>query len=275
MSWYYNRRGEELWYEDDGSGLPVVLLHGWCMSSAVWKYQFEGLTPSMRLIAPDLRGHGRSREISGGLNFDGFAEDLVDLFDALGLAKVVLVGWSMGAQIALQSCAELSGRLAGMVLLSATPCFTASADFPHALALSEVVGMRLKVQRNTQRAVDGFYARLFAAGELENSFSAAEIKQLFSTMSPPDTAAMLEALDALARTDLCHLLATITAPTLILNGALDQICLPEASYYLKTDIPNARQIIFPECGHALFLTRSEEFNTEIIRFVRSVCEQDA
>jgi pimeloyl-[acyl-carrier protein] methyl ester esterase len=245
------------------------------MSSAVWKYQFEGLAPSTRLIAPDLRGHGRSREISGGLNFDGFAEDLVDLFDSLNLAKVVLVGWSMGAQIALQSCAELSGRLAGMVLLSATPCFTASADFPHALALNEVVGMRLKVQRNIRRAVDGFSARLFAAGELEKSSSAAEIKQLLSTISPPDTAAMLDALDALAGTDMRHLLATITVPTLILNGALDQICLPQASSYLKTHIPHARQIVFPECGHAPFLTQRCQFTAETIRFTRSVCEQDA
>jgi len=275
MPWYLNRRGEEIWYEDAGSGLPVVLLHGWCMSSAVWKYQFDGLASSMRLLAPDLRGHGRSRAISSGLDFETFAEDLVDLFDALALAKAVLIGWSMGAQIAIKSSAELSGRLAGIVLLSATPCFTASADFPYGVAANEAGGMRLKVQRNTQRAVDGFYARLFASDELENSSSAAEIHQLLSTISPPETAAALAALDALAGTDLRHLLATITVPTLILNGALDKICLPQASYYLKTRIPHARQVLFRECGHALFLTRSDVFNTEIIEFVRSVSEHDA
>lgn len=275
MPWYENRRGEKLWYEDKGVGRPVVLVHGWCLSSAVWKYQFDGLAASHRILAPDLRGHGCSRGISGGLSFDAFVEDLVDLFDSLNLADAVLVGWSMGGQIALKSCAELSDRLAGLVLVSATPCFTASADFLHGLSLNEVAGMRLKVQRNPQRAMDGFYARLFATDELENNSSAAEIKQLLSSMAPPDTAAMLDALDALAGTDMRHLLGTISVPTVILNGARDKICLPQASCYLKTHIPNARQVIFPECGHAPFLTHDCQFNGRITRFVRSVCEQNA
>lgn len=283
MPWYENRRGELLWYEDEGGGYPVVLLHGWCMSSAVWKYQFDGLAGSIpaqfpgqfRLVAPDLRGHGRSRGVSGHLDFDGFVTDLVDLFDCLELSGVVLVGWSMGAQIALQSSAELSGRLAGMVLVSATPSFTASDDFPHGLAVNEASGMRLKVQRNAQRALNGFYTRLFAEGELESHHSATEIRQLLSSIPSPDTAAVLDALDALARTDMRHLLATITIPTLILNGALDRICLPQASNYLKAHIPNAEQTVFPQSGHAPFLTQRDQFNTEIIRFARRVSGQKA
>lgn len=275
MPWYQNRIGEQLWYEDGGAGCPVVLLHGWCMSSAVWKYQFAGLAGSMRLLAPDLRGHGRSREISGGLDFDGFARDLADLFEALGLAKAILVGWSMGAQIALQAYAELSNRLAGLVLVSATPSFTASADFPHALAGKEASGMRLKVQRNTQRALNGFYSRLFAEGELEGHPSAAEITQQLSSITSPDTAAVLDALDALARTDMRHLLEAIAVPALILNGAEDRICLPEASSYLKAHISGAAQVVFPLCGHAPFLTQSDRFNAEITRFARSVREQNA
>jgi pimeloyl-ACP methyl ester esterase len=273
MPWYLNRRGEQLWYEDQGAGCPVVLVHGWCMSSAVWKYQFDGLSSSMRLLAPDLRGHGRSRGISCDLNFESFATDLVDLCDALNPSKVVLVGWSMGAQIALQSSAELTGRLAGMVLVSATPRFTASDDFPHALACNEASGMRIKVQRNTQRALEGFYSRLFADGELENHPSGAEIKQLLSAIASPDTDSALESLDALARTDMRELLSTIAMPTLIMNGTQDRICLPQASTYLKEHIPDARQIEFLGCGHAPFLTQSRQFNTEISRFARSVCEQ--
>ena len=273
MPWYLNRSGEPLWYEDQGAGCPIVLVHGWCMSSAVWKFQFEGLSSSMRLLAPDIRGHGRSRGISGRLNFESFASDLVDLCNVLDLSKVVLVGWSMGAQIALQSFAELSGREAGMVLVSATPRFTASDDFPHALAGKEASGMRLKVQRNTQRALDGFYSRLFAEGELDSTFFGADIKQLLSTIPPPDTVAVLDALDALASADMRGLLAAITVPTLVVNGAQDRICLPRASAYLKEHIPDALQTTFPGCGHAPFLTQSHQFNAEISGFARSVCEQ--
>ena len=275
MALYLNRRGERLWYEDEGVGCPVVLVHGWCMSSAVWKYQLTGLKGSFRLLAPDLRGHGRSRETSGQLGFNSFAEDLVDLFDALGLAKVVLVGWSMGAQIALQASAELSGMLAGMVLVSATPSFTATDDFPHALARNEASGMRLKVQRNKERALNGFYTRMFAEGELEVHPAAAEIKQLLSEITSPDTADALEALDALSEADMCPLLPAVNVPTLILNGGQDQICLPQASSYLKANVSGAEQIVYPHCGHAPFLTHSEQFNADFICFARRVCGQNA
>jgi pimeloyl-[acyl-carrier protein] methyl ester esterase len=245
------------------------------MSSAVWKYQYDGLPSSVRLLAPDLRGHGRSRGISGQLDFDGFADDLVDLFERLDISNVILVGWSMGAQIALQSYAGLSGRLSGMVLVSATPRFTASDDFPYGLADNESRGMRLKVQRNTQRALTGFYSRLFAKGELENHPSASEISQILSSIPMPDTVVVLDALDALVRTDMRRLLATISIPTLIVNGAEDRICLPQASSYLKAHITGAEQTIFPLSGHAPFLTQSDRFNDEILRFTRSVSEQNA
>lgn len=275
MPWYKNRNGEQLWYEDEGAGCPVLLLHGWCMSTAVWKYQFEGLAASFRLIAPDLRGHGRSRETSGSLSFDSFANDLFDLFEYLNLSQVVIVGWSMGAQIAIQSCAELSGRLAGMVLVSATPRFIAADDFPHGLTCKEAEGMRLKVQRNTRRALDGFYTRLFAEGELGKDPSEFEVNQLLSTMPTPDTAAVLDALDGLVGTDMRTLLAPIAIPVLIVNGALDQICLPGASSYLRVHIRGARQVMFPHSGHAPFLSHYQQFNDEISGFARRECEHNA
>jgi len=242
------------------------------MSSAVWKYQYEGLAGSLRIIAIDLRGHGSSREVAGALNFSSFANDLIDLFEELDLTRALLVGWSMGGQIALQTVSQLSGRLAGMVLVSATPRFAASADFPHALAEKEARGMRLKVQRNSERALAGFYSRMFAVYELEGNPAAAEIKGLLASIVPPDTAASLEALDTLAQTDMRGLLAGITVPTLILNGARDQICLPQASSYLHEHIPDSAQVVFPQSGHAPFLTSADSFNAEIIRFSRRVCD---
>lgn len=281
MPWYENRNGERLWYEDRGEGTPIVLVHGWCMSSAVWKYQFDVLavpapaqTGHFRLIAPDLRGHGLSCGIKSGLDFDRFAEDLEDLLVCLELKDVILAGWSMGAQVALQASAALSGRLAGMVLVSATPCFTASDDFPYGLAGKDVAGMRLKVLRNRQRALEGFSARMFAEGELECLSSPAEIAGLLSVIPVPDTDVMVGALDALAAADMRGLLGDITVPVLIVNGALDLVCLPQASDYLHDHIPGARQVVFISAGHAPFLTYSEKFNEEIIRFARSACEQD-
>jgi len=272
MPWYENRNGESLWFEERGGGFPVVLVHGWCMSSAVWKYQFDGLAGSCRLLAPDLRGHGHSIRVAGSLSFSSFANDLIDLLEKLDLSKIVLVGWSMGAQIALQACAELSDRLAGMVLVSATPCFTASADFRYGLADKEANGMRLKVQRNSQRALDGFHSRIFTEGEIDNHPLSSELRELLASILPPDTCSILESLDSLVRADMRHLLPTIKVPTLILNGSHDRICLPQASAYLKENISGADQYIFQGCGHAPFLTQSHISNAELSSFIRSVNE---
>lgn len=275
MPWYINRSGEKLWYEDRGAGCPVVLIHGWCMSSAVWKYQFDGLASSVRLIAPDVRGHGRSKGISAQLDFNRLADDLVELFELLDLSRAILVGWSMGAQVALQAYAALSGRLSGLVLVAATPCFTANENFAHGLSATEARGMRIKVERSMQRALDGFHSRLFAEDELENHPSAAEIKQLLSMIELPDSVAALDALDALTRTDMRPLLATIDLPVLIVNGARDRICLPQASSYLKEHISAAVQETYQRCGHAPFLTQYQHFNAGLIRFTRSISGQNA
>ncbi|MBI5484158.1 MAG: alpha/beta fold hydrolase [Deltaproteobacteria bacterium] len=271
MPYYFNREGERLWFEEAGSGVPLVLVHGWCMSSAVWKYQLESLQNSFRVIAIDLRGHGYSREVSGPLDFKGFAADLSDLLCSLDLTGVVLVGWSMGAQVALQAYQEISARLSGLTLVSATPCFTATPDFPYGLARNEAAGMRIKIGRNAHRALEGFHARMFVEGEFENQEAADQILSLLDSIEPPDTNASLAALESLATADMRALLPGITTPALILNGDLDRICMPQASKYLADNIGSAQQMVFKRTGPAPFLSRAAEFNSRIVSFAESVC----
>jgi len=275
MPWFENRLGEKLWYEDAGCGIPLLFMHGWCMSSVIWQRQFSGLCGTFRLVAPDLRGHGKSRGASGQLDFGRFAADLEDLVHHLDLAGVVLVGWSMGAQIALQSYRQLHDRLAGLVLVSATPCFTATEDFPFGLPRKEAAGMHLKVERNIQRALDGFHGRMFADGEIEDQQEALQIRALLDSVVPPDTAAAVDALDSLAGADMRPFLKDISVPVLILNGDRDIICLPQASDYLAEHIKSSIRRVFAGCGHAIFLTRSHQFNQEIIHYAGRICDSNA
>jgi len=245
------------------------------MSSVVWQRQFSGISGAFRLVAPDLRGHGKSRATSGQLDFESFAADLSDLVHHLDLTQVVLVGWSMGAQIALKSYRQLHDRLAGLVLVSATPCFTATDDFPFGLPRKEAAGMHLKVERNIQRALDGFHGRMFADGEIEDHQQELQIRELLDSVVPPDTAAAVDALDSLAKADMRPLLADISAPVLILNGDRDIICLPQASDYLAEHIRSSSRRVFAGCGHAIFLTRPEQFNQEIIQYAGRICDSNA
>lgn len=275
MAWFNNRAGERLWYREAGCGTPLILLHGWCMSSAVWQEQFDGLAASCRLIAPDLRGHGSSRPVAGRCDFQSLAADLCDLLQTLDCQDAILLGWSMGAQVALQACKDLAARLSGLVLVSATPSFTVRPDYPFGLSPAEAAGMRLKVQRNRERALNGFHARMFAAGEIETAVQSERVAEILSSVVPPETALAIEALDALSSADMRPQLAGIDLPVLLLHGDRDPICLPQASHYLAEGLRSARRTVFSGCGHAPFLTSPEQFNREIISFVGSIRERSA
>ena len=102
MPWFDNDAGNRLWYEDSGAGTPIIFIHGWCMSSEVWRFQREGLSDSFRIITLDLRGHGNSPPHADGFDLDGCAADVAGLIEYLGICDAILVGWSLGALIAIE-----------------------------------------------------------------------------------------------------------------------------------------------------------------------------
>lgn len=273
MPWCENDRGPRLWYEERGSGPVLVLVHGWCMSSAVWRFQLETLSAGFRVIAPDLRGHGRSEKSVDGYTFDGFSADIAALFRQLDLREALLAGWSLGAQAVMLAGTRLEQRLAGLALISGTPRFTATADFPHALGAVEADGMGVKVRRNMGRALDGFTARMFAPGELDDTVLAGKIRELLAEIPLPDPEMALQSLISLATADMRPLLPALRLPTLIINGDRDPICLPQASRYLAEAIASSEQVVIAGCGHAPFLTHSRQFNETIVRFGRRIFEQ--
>jgi pimeloyl-ACP methyl ester esterase len=266
MAWYAGASGSRLWYEDSGTGTPIVFIHGWCMSSAVWRLQRDGLSDSFRFITIDLQGHGKSPAHAGGFHIKGCAGDIAGLFESLELHNALLVGWSLGSLIALESCVLLSERLSGLVLIAGTPRFTQGDGFPYGLSRIEVDGMTRKVQRSLRRALEGFTARMFAPGELDDPSLAVMVQELMSAVPMPTAEVAIQALDALVETDQRDRLALIDLPTLIMSGDRDVICLPQASAFLAQRIPSARQMVFAGCGHAPFLTQSTRFNASLEDF---------
>lgn len=270
MPWFDNNIGNRLWYEDHGEGELIVLLHGWCMSSAVWQVQIELLKTSFRVVAPDLRGHGRSRGDFAGFGFTVFAADLAALFQHLDIKDALLAGWSLGGQVALQALPLLEGRLSGLALISSTPCFTANSSFAHGLSRCEVDGMALKVRRSIVRAMDGFRGLMFAEGELDDQRMSEEVTRILSEVAVPDVNTALECLQALADADMRPLLASVHLSALIVSGDQDRICLPAAAEYLHSQISDSQRVQFFGCGHAPFLTRPERFASVLTNFFRRI-----
>lgn len=127
------RDGMRLFHRDWGQGRPMVFVHSWAMSSAMWAYQVAHLSEQgFRCIAYDRRGHGRSDPTSRGFDIDTLADDLAAVIDQLGLEDVTLVGHSMGCgEIVRYLTRHGSRRVAKVVLLApVTPCVLAKEDNP-------------------------------------------------------------------------------------------------------------------------------------------------
>ena len=255
--------GAGLHHEDVGAGSPVVLLHGWSLSSAVFEPEASLLARHRRVIAPDLRGHGRSP--AGPSSLADFARDVAALVDRLGLERAVLVGWSLGAQVALAALPLVRPRLSALVLVAGTPRFTQGEGWPHGLPPQAVEVLAHRVRRDPARAMARFFDGMFAEGELDDA-ARARLRALRAAIPLPDPAAALSGLELLAREDLRGALAAVDLPVLLVHGERDPICPPAASRAMAAAIPAARLAVLPGAGHAPFLARPGALADAVLSF---------
>lgn len=252
--------GVNIHYESTGEGSPLVFVHGWCMSSQVWRYQTEVFASSYRVVTVDLRGHGESSGDGAGFSFDDFAADIAELFVRLDLFEASVIGWSMGVQVALRAFPALRERIASLVLVGGTPKFIASDDYPYGLPLSETRSMAIRLKRNYVKTIGDFFNGMFADGEISKEDYQRIVRDVVMCGRLPEPETALKSLETLASSDLRPLLPKISAPVLLVHGSEDAITLPDASRFMARQIPRATLKILEGTGHAPFLSRPREFN---------------
>ncbi len=249
--------GRVISYRQAGSGPPLVLLHGWAMSSAVFSEALQTLSNEFCVLAPDLPGHGQSSAgVDYGLN--SLVGDLASWMDGLKLVGVCLLGWSLGGQIALRLAALAPQRIRRLLLVATTPRFVAEAEWPHGLPNGQVRIMARGLQRRFAGTLDDFFNQQFAQQEL----SAQRLQWLSQNLSPavipPQAEAALAVLETLRTSDLRLQLADLKVATLVMHGAEDTIVPLGAGRYLSDAIPKACFQPLAKAGHAPFLSCSEK-----------------
>jgi pimeloyl-[acyl-carrier protein] methyl ester esterase len=257
--------GVNLHYDELGAGQPVVFLHGWAMSARVWRFQ-QQLDPARRLIFLDQRGHGQSG-VANSYSVDDFAADVAEFFHKLDLYDAVLIGWSMGVQVALAAFPALRPRLKGLVLVGGTPRFTSCDEYLHGKQPLEVKGMGVRLRRDYQKTMGDFFRGMFAEDEMDPAQYQRIVHEIVMGGRSPDHDAAQQALQILAQADLREGLATLDRPVLLVHGELDTICPVGASRYMLERLPEATLKAVPGCGHAPFMTRPEQFNQTVREFL--------
>ena len=261
----------ELYYEDHGSGSPVVLIHGWPLSGASWEKQTAALLDAgHRVITYDRRGFGRSSKPGVGYNYDTFAADLDKLLKKLNLKKVALVGFSMGSGEVTRYIGKYGTKRVRKAVLIGTlgPYLVKAAD--NAEGVDAKVFADIKAALRADRPaflmefLRNFYnydvtgGKLVSERVLEDNWNVAVGASAIGTVACVDC--WIE--------DFRQNAAKNTVPTLILHGDADRILPPDATSRRQAKmIKNVKFVELRGGPHGVLWTHAEQINSELVKFL--------
>ncbi len=262
----------ELYYEDHGSGRPVILIHGWPLSSRSWENQVPALIDAgHRVITYDRRGFGWSSQPWDGYDYDTFAADLHALLEHLDLRDATLVGFSMGGgEVARYIGTYGTKRIRSAVFAAAVPPYLyKSEDNPDGgLDDATIEQFEGGVRGDRLAFLDGFTQTFFTAGERSDLVSEPQrlyARDIAAFASPKGT---LDCIAAFGRTDFREDLEKVDVPTLVVHGDSDAVVPFEVSGKRTHEVINGSELALIEgAPHGLNATHAEEFNRTLLAFL--------
>ncbi len=242
----------------------LVFLPGWGQSSQVWHGQNAYFSKNWPVRCIDLPGHGGTPNAP--------AEYWLDtLHDALPDQPCILVGWSLGGMLAMQLAHHSPEKLAGIVLLSSTPCFRAKTDWPQGCSDRQFYAFKQMLKNDPNKLSGQFFMFMLHGDALPRSRLNTIAKQTMDHKHPPLPEALRTGLKLLDTLDLRDQLTDISIPSLVMHGIHDAIIPVGAGQYLAEHIPDASLDIM-QCGHAPHLTQNKIFNEHLEQWCGSIYE---
>ncbi|GAV21028.1 pimeloyl-[acyl-carrier protein] methyl ester esterase [Mariprofundus micogutta] len=230
---------------------PLVFLHGWAQSRQIWCKQFEAFGDALFLNLP---GHGGAADMPVDAWVDAIVEQLPD-------EPCLLIGWSLGGMLALQIAATYPERVAQLALISTTPRFRASHDWPHGSNAEVFEGFRDAVESGTPKSLNRFFMLMLHGDEISRSAYNQLAREAVDREKRVTQAGLQSGLELLEHLDLREQVKKISQPTLVIHGENDVIVPVEAGQWLAGQLSDRQQLFFSACGHAPFLTQPEQFNS--------------
>ena len=251
---------------DAGKGRPIVLVHGWPLSDEMFEYQYQDLiNNNFRVIGITLRGFGKSDKPWGEYSYDIHVLDIKKVLCELDIDDAILVGFSMGAAIAIRYMSVYkSAHISKLALCgAAAPIWTQRNDFPYNLPIGAVDELIKLNQEDRPKLLTNF-SEIFSA--TPNSLSNGMAKWINNMGLMASSYAMSECLVALRDTDLRGDLDKITVPTIIMHGKKDKVCSFDLAEQLHAGIKNSQLVAFQNSGHSMFLEEKQKFNNLLVKF---------
>jgi (E)-2-((N-methylformamido)methylene)succinate hydrolase len=254
-------KAPSLFYQDEGRGQPVMLIHGVGADSTSWDEIAPRLAGQFRVLRLDLRGHGRSGRIAGACTLDDFVRDVIDVMDAAGAAKADVVGFSLGGLIAQGIALSHPSRVEALALISAVAGRTEEER--------DKVQARLDTLRN-----EGIEAIMAAAQErwFTPDFVQAnpdKVRDRMEQLRQNDAASYKAAYTVFSTSDLGDRLHDIRHRTLVVTGEHDIGSNTRMARYMHEQIPGSQLHILPGLRHSVLVEAPEQIGSLLTRFLAS------
>ncbi|HKS07869.1 MAG TPA: alpha/beta hydrolase [Gemmatimonadaceae bacterium] len=254
--------GHALAYDDVGSGLPVVFLHGFPHDRSLWSSQLGAAALPTRCIAPDLRGFGESE--GSATTIDDYASDVIALMSALGIVKAVVVGLSMGGYVAMAMWRRNPRMVRALVLVDTKA--TADTDEGRAKRTEQIAFAKA---RGSAALADALMPGM--VGKATRAMRPDLTERIHGMLARASTNGVVGALTAMRdRPDSTPTLATITVPALIIVGDEDVLTPVSDARAMNAGIAGSRLEIVNGAGHLSNVERPAAFNHLLSEFLASL-----
>jgi pimeloyl-ACP methyl ester carboxylesterase len=258
-----DKNGVKLAYYVYGEGEPtLVFVVAWIGPAEFWTPQVDYFSQNYKMVTVDMRGAGESDKPADNYTIDLYVEDLSSIIEELQEENVVLVGESMGAQIAIKYVTTYPTKVSKLVLIGGTPRITATDDFPHGYPLEVARGLLTRFEKSYSGGLRTFMKLIFPEPGTEY------LKELgFNICQKTTKEIAVNCFSNLLKEDLRPLLGKMNIPTLILHGEKDMAVMLEGAKYMHENIPGSKMYIFKDKGHVLSITAADKFNRILKEFV--------
>lgn len=264
------RDGNELCYRDSGSGEPLLLLHGFTGSNNAWgEGLLSKLSENLRVIAPDLLGHGKSSGPTEPKRYslEMQTEDLCELLNALGISRASWLGYSMGGRLALAAARRVPDRIANLILIGASPGLRRAAERTGRRHMDDARACDLERLGIVPFVDEWMKNPLFAHEAALGPQHIAAQRERRLANDPFALAASLRGAGTGSQKNLWPELPDLNLRSLLITGEFDEkFC--RVAEQMRERLPNARHTIVGAAGHAVHLERPESFADCVLGFLQ-------
>ena len=276
MPYIEARDGTEIYVKDWGheGGRPVVLMHGWPLSSDSWDDVAVPLADAgYRVLAYDRRGFGRSDQPWEGYDYDTFADDLADVMESAEIENgAALVGFSMGGGEVARYMSRHGGKGVTQAVLigSVVPYLLKGPDNPDGADASVFEGIKAGIRKDRPDFFRSFFKDFFGVGVISHPVSNATLDWAWRLAMQAGLKGTLDCVTAFGTTDFRPDLASFTVPTLIIHGTSDAtVPIDPSARAAAAGIKGAQLIEYDGAPHGLFATHKERLTQDLLGFLRS------